>query len=83
MKKLRKYLPIRIFSIKFAYGWWFGKYFFFFGKHSTCFGILPMYFHHSSCTYANGTGIEDGECFSWSDSRQKEYREDKERRNPR
>lgn len=32
---MKKYFPIKIFSIKYAYGWWWGSYFFFFGKHST------------------------------------------------
>ena len=73
---MRKYLPIRIFSIKFGYGWWLGKYFFFIGKHATSFAILPMCVHLEQCTYEHGKGIEDGDTLSWSDERQREKRED-------
>ena len=76
---MKKYLPIRIFSIQYGYGWWFGKYFFFFGKKSTTFGIVPMYFHHHKCTYENGSAIERGMCNSWSEERQREKRKDDER----
>ena len=51
---MKKYFPIRIFSIRFGYGWWWGTYFFFFGKHTTAFAIMPMSAHHGSCTYENG-----------------------------
>lgn len=77
---MRKYFPIRVFSIKFGYGWWLGKYFFFFGKHATAFAILPMSSHHHNCTYENGKAIDDGDTESWSESRQREQEEDKERR---
>lgn len=77
---MRKYLPIRIFSIKFGYGWWLGKYFFFVGKHATAFAIMPMYTHLRYCTYKNGKGIEDGMCYSWSVERQMEMLEDKARK---
>lgn len=50
---MKKYRPIRIFSIRFGYGWWWGKYFFFIGKHSTAFAIMPMSFHHRQCEYMN------------------------------
>lgn len=77
---IRKFLPIRVFSIKFGYGWWLGKYFFFIGKHATAFAILPMYAHLHQCTYENGKGIENGMCHSWSDERQREKQEDKARK---
>lgn len=77
---MRKYLPIRIFSIKFGYGWWLGKYFFFAGRHATAFAIMPMYTHLQFCTYENGKGIEHGECYSWSNERQMEMLEDKARK---
>ena len=72
---MRKYLPIKIFSIKFAYGWWWGSYFFFFGKHATALAVMPMSFHHHQCEYMNGKAIEDGTIHSWSDERQRESRE--------
>lgn len=72
---MKKYLPIRIFSIKYAYGWWWGKYFFFFGKHSTAFAIIPMCNHLHQCEYMNGKAIEDGDTLSWSPERQREKQE--------
>lgn len=77
---MKKYLPIKIFSIKYAYGWWWGNYFFFFGKHSTAFAIFPMCDHHSRCTYENGKAIDYGDTYSWSEERQREKKEDKEQR---
>lgn len=67
---MKKYFPIRIFSIRFGYGWWWGSYFFFFGKKSTAVAIMPMSSHYKSCTYENGKVIEDGAIASWSDERQ-------------
>ena len=75
---IKKYFPIRIFSIKYAYGWWWGSYFFFFGKHATAFAVMPMCNHFHSCTYENGKGIEDGTTESWSEERQREKEEDSE-----
>ena len=72
---MKKYFPIRIFSIRFGYGWWWGSYFFFFGNKSTDFAILPMSSHYKSCTYENGKGIENGTIASWSDERQREKEE--------
>lgn len=77
--KVKKYLPIRIFSIHYAYGWWLGEYFFFFGKHSTAFANIPSYRHCVFSSYENGKRIGHGECYSWSDERQREKQEDKER----
>lgn len=76
---MKKYLPIRIFSIKFGYGWWLGSYFFFFGKHSTAFAIMPMSFHYNSCTFENGLAINDGDVDSWSPQVQRDKRQDEER----
>ena len=73
---MKKYLPIRIFSIRFGYGWWWGSYFFFFGKKSTEFAIMPMSSHYNSCTYENSKRIEDGTIASWSDERQRQKQED-------
>lgn len=77
--KVKKYLPIRIFSFHYAYGWWLGKYFFFFGKHSTAFAIIPSCRHYGLCTYEHGKAIDVGDTCSWSDERQREKQEDKER----
>ena len=52
---MKKYLPIKIFSINFAYGWWWGGYFFFF----TPFAIIPMWLHRQDCTYENGKAIDE------------------------
>lgn len=76
---MKKYIPIKIFSIKFGYGWWWGKYFFFFGKHATAFAILPMCNHLHQCEYMNGKAIEDGDTLSWSESRQIEKSKKQER----
>lgn len=76
---IKKYLPVRIFSIKFGYGWWWGSYFFFLCSHSTAFAILPMCAHLDQCTYENGKAIENGDTKSWSNQRQREYEEDKRR----
>ena len=73
---MKKYLPIKIFSINFAYGWWWGGYFFFF----TPFAIIPMWLHHQDCTYENGKDIYNGDTVSWSQERQREKAEDEERR---
>ncbi len=62
---MKKYLPIRIFSIHFGYGWWWGKYFFFFGKKAAAFAIMPMSYHFNYCDYKSGKAIEDDEIYSW------------------
>ena len=73
---MKKYLPIKIFSIKYAYGWWWGSYFLFFGKHSTAFAILPMCNHLHQCEYMNGKAIENGAIHSWHPDRQREKSEE-------
>ena len=71
MAKIRKYLPIRVFSDYFAYGYWWGKYCFFLGKKSTCFGILPLDYVANRLTYAsNYKLVGNGDCASWSEKRQ-------------
>lgn len=69
---MKKYFPIKIFSTRFGYGWWWGSYFYFFGKHSTAFAILPMSCHYHQCEYMNGNAIDEGDILSWSPSRQRE-----------
>ena len=39
---MRKYKPIKVFSIQFGPGWWWGKHLWFF---KTAFAIVPMSFH--------------------------------------
>ena len=73
MAKIRKYLPIRVFSDYFAYGYWWGKYCFFFGKKSTCFGIVPLDYVANRLTYAsNYKLVGNGDCASWSEERQRD-----------
>ena len=74
---MKKYFPIKIFSITFGYGWWWGNYFFF--LKSSAFAIMPMFFHFQNCTYENGKGIEKGTTHSWSPERQREKQEDENR----
>lgn len=80
---MKKFFPIRIFSIKFGYGWWWGSYFFFFGKHSTAFAIMPMSFHMNYCTFENGLAINDGDIDSWSPQVQRDKRLDEKRSFPK
>ena len=76
MRKLKRYLPIRIFSINLGYGWWWGGHFFFF---KLAFAIIPMWMHLKNCTYEHGKALDRGDVKSWSLNRQREKEEDKER----
>lgn len=50
-----------------------GVIFFFIGKHSTAFAIMPMCRECQYAIYAsNGNKIDNGDTLSWSESRQKE-----------
>ena len=70
---MKKYKPIRIHHLYYGYGYWWGSYFFFIGKHSTVFSIMPMYIECHRAVYANnGHIIGNGDTLSWSESRQKE-----------
>ena len=70
---MKKYKPIRIHHLYYGYGYWWGSYFFFIGRHSTVFAIMPMCHHCHYAAYAsNGHTIGNGDIFSWSESRQKE-----------
>lgn len=72
---MKKYKPIRIHHLYYGYGYWWGRYFFFIGKHSTNFTIMPMWMECHRATYANnGNTIGHGDTLSWSESRQKELR---------
>ena len=70
---MKKYKPITIHHLYYGYGYWWGSYFFFIGKHSTAFAIVPMCREHQYAIYANnGNIIDNGDTLSWSKSRQKE-----------
>lgn len=72
---MKKYKPIRIHHLYYGYGYWWGSYFFFIGKHSTAFAIMPMWRECHYAMYANnGFIIDNGDTLSWSESRQKELR---------
>lgn len=77
MKKLfRKFKPIKVFSIQFAYGYWWGKRVYFIGKHCTTFAIIPIFFICKDCIYdSNGNIVGHGDTDSWSEQRQMENRE--------
>ena len=72
---MKKYLPIKIFSIRLGYGWWWGSHFYFFNNGA--FTIIPYWFHFQDCTYEHGKGIENGATHSWHPERQREKEEDK------
>lgn len=78
MEIMKKYLPIRIFSIRLGYGWWWGTHFYFFKKKA--FTIMPCWLCMDDCTYEHGTAINHGDSTSWSISRQREKEEDAERK---
>ena len=70
---MSKYKPIKIFHIYYGYGYWWGRYFFFIGKHSVQFAIVLMAMEHLKAIYANnGHNIWHGDVLSWSESRQHE-----------
>jgi hypothetical protein len=75
---MRRYKPIKIHDNRFGYGYWWGKYCFFVGKHSACFAIVPIWDTLGHSIYASNCKIiKHGDSESWSPERQKEYREDK------
>ena len=70
---MKKYKPIRIHHSYYGYGYWWRDYFFFIGKHSTCFAIVPMSIECHKAVYVNNWHIiGDGDTLSWSELRQKE-----------
>lgn len=74
---MKKYLPIKIFSMHLGYGWWWGSHFFFFKRWA--FAIMPIWLHLNNCTYQHGKAIKDGDMYSWSPERQREDQEDERR----
>lgn len=82
--KISKFKPIRIFCPEYGYGWWWKNYFYFVGKGSTAFAIVPMYRYCNGVEYAfdkGGVIIGHGDTLSWSDSRQKQLAEFKQEMN--
>lgn len=76
--KISKFKPIRIFSIRYGYGWWWKDYFYFVGKGSVAFAIVPMCMYAMDVEYVfdkGGVIIGNGDTCSWSESRQKELSE--------
>lgn len=63
MRKLRRYLPIRIHSVYYGAGWWWGNYFVFW----TTFAVLPMCWHYKLCVFARTSRAiqEGGDSRSW------------------
>lgn len=80
MKNLfRKFKPIKVFSIQFAYGYWWGKRVYFIGKHCTAFAIIPLsYMVTAGIEYASNNHIVGhGDIDSWSLNRKREEAEPK------
>lgn len=64
-KKLKKYLPIKVHSIHYGYGWWFGDKVIFFEKHWIPFNIMHICFELKHLGFANGKSIDEGLTHSW------------------
>ena len=54
-KKLKRFLPIKVHSIKFGYGWWFSDKLFFFEKHWMPVNIMPISIPKPIGTSNNGS----------------------------
>lgn len=68
---MKRYLPIRVHSDYFGYGYWWGDKCYFFGKKSTCFAIMPLsYIADRLCYASNYKLVGNGDCDSWSEERQ-------------
>lgn len=73
---MKRFLPIRIHHIYYAYGWWWGKKFYFLNKEDGII-IVDMPRECLNAIYANnGNTIGHGTTHSWSETRQKENYED-------
>lgn len=67
---MKRYLPIKVFSTYFGYGWWWGKKVYFIPNKSTCFAIVPVSYICCSLTYeSNNKLVGNGDCDSWSEDR--------------
>lgn len=59
---MRRFLPIRIHSICYGYGWWWGSKFYFFSP----LYVIAMHWERRNATYArNGKEISHGRIKSW------------------
>lgn len=67
LRKIRKYLPIKVHNTCFGYGWWYGDKIIFFEKHWIPFCIIPSYIRPKENAYANnGMFISsNGRTHSW------------------
>ena len=66
LKKLKRFLPIKVHSIKFGYGWWFGDKLFFFEKHWMPVNIMPICVEINNLIFdANLKTIGHGDTNSW------------------
>lgn len=71
MEKIKKYLPIKVFSSYFGYGWWWGEKVYFIPPKSTCFAILPVSYICTTLTYeSTNKSVGHGDADSWSEERQ-------------
>jgi len=59
---IKKYKPLKVFSIKYGYGYWFGEKVYFF---DLVFAIVPSYFLIGDITWASGKDIKHGRSKSW------------------
>lgn len=70
---MKRYLPIKVFSSYFGYGWWWGGKVYFIPPKSTCFAVLPISYVCATLTYeSNDKIVGHGDVDSWSDDRQRE-----------
>ena len=75
MAKIKRYLPIKVFSTYFGFGYWWGDKVYFIQKKSTCFAIVPISYICASLTYeSNFRIVGHGDAKSWSKDRQWERR---------
>ena len=63
-KKLKKYLPVKVFHIYYGYGWWYADKLFFFEKKTIPIIIVPVCMEFKKTTYVNGKNIGGG-THSW------------------
>lgn len=67
LKKLKRFLPIKVHSIKFGYGWWFSDKLFFFEKHWMPVNIVPICFDIKHLVFdSNLKTIGHGNAKSWN-----------------
>ena len=66
---MKRFLPIKIHSIDFGIGWWWGSKLFF--KHGV---VIPSWYHYRRCQKLSGLAIELEYPQSWHKSNDK-YRD--------